>query len=275
MATRKKASAKETAESVSVTVGMLMRHKTTITLFGDSPLIVNAWSQKAKLEMLTKHMNMTLVREAKDPWEVFRASQYRLKDGNYGFPVVSVKEAMATAAVDIANLSKAVVYRNIVTKGEEGFEKSAFMDLLSPRELMPIYSPNAPALREDMVKLSGIGRTPDLRYRAQYWPWAARFELAFCEGPLSADSIMNLLAHAGFQVGLGEWRQERGGVHGAFHHDLTAQEMTLVDKWIKAGPQEPTRPDIEEWLSTFRNKAKPEEAKPAKRLRVVVGSKRR
>lgn len=237
-------------EAVTVQVQRLNKQHQTVTLFGDSPLIVHAWTQKGKLEMLAKHMQLPRTRSAKDPWELFLGSMYVLDDGRYGFPVVSVKEAMATASTDMADLAKTQIYRNIFVKGEQGFEKSAFMDILTSRDLAPIYSPVAPKIREDIVRLSGIGRTPDVRYRAEFFPWAMRFDLAYAEdGPLSYYSIVNLLAHAGFKVGLGEYRQEKGGTYGAFH-PAEGNELKQVERWITAGPKQPVRPDVEGWINS-------------------------
>lgn len=54
--------------------------KTTIRIVGDTPLIMHAWSEKAKREMLEKQMKKTKssAREAKNPVEDFIRSMYWL-----------------------------------------------------------------------------------------------------------------------------------------------------------------------------------------------------
>ena len=54
--------------------------KTTIRIVGDTPLIMHAWSEKAKREMLQKQMKATKTsaREAKNPVEDFIRSMYWL-----------------------------------------------------------------------------------------------------------------------------------------------------------------------------------------------------
>src|SRR6478735_4412970 len=69
-----------------------------VTLISDSPLIVHAWSQKAKLEMLGKQMKKAkAAKEAKDPRADYEAAMYRTADGGYGFPSVAFKNAAVTA----------------------------------------------------------------------------------------------------------------------------------------------------------------------------------
>ena len=54
----------------------------------------------------------------------------------------------------------------------------------------------------------GMG-VADLRYRAEYFPWACEFVVRFNKRVLSPEQIINLLDTAGFAVGLHEWRPER------------------------------------------------------------------
>lgn len=230
-----------------IKIAALRRTHAKIILIGDTPLIVNAWSQKAKWQMLAKHMGKALPRFEKDPYENFLQSMYRFEDGNYGFPVVAVKEAMATVTADLPGVARAQVYRNVVVTGRRGFQVGVFADINSPHELAEIFSPNAPQMREDMVRNSGIARDPDIRYRAEFWPWAMEFTLSYDDQIFDAEGTLNLLARSGFTVGLGEWRQEKGGSNGLFHTS-SASEAAQVAKWKKAGPKEPPFVDSKAWL---------------------------
>lgn len=242
-----------------IEIKQLQRSQFKVFLMGDTPLIVQAWSQKAKLEILKKHMQQIRIREAKDPQDHFLRSIYRMEDGQYGFPVVGVKEAMATAAADLEGIHRPDIYKNIFCTGRRGFQRGAFADILSPIELAELFSPNAPTIREDMVKLSGIGRTPDLRYRAEFWPWCLRLNIGYIDSFISAESIFNLLHHAGFRVGLAEWRQEKGGNSGAFHV-ADAHETKQCEKWAAAKQKEPALIDVKAWLQTLQPEPKQEHA---------------
>lgn len=70
----------------------------SFVLIGDSPLIVHAWSEKAKRLMLDKQMKKaTKVKEAKDPEADYEACFYRTEGGGYGFPAIGVKASMISA----------------------------------------------------------------------------------------------------------------------------------------------------------------------------------
>jgi hypothetical protein len=252
MALPKKSRSTEAAAPISpkqekVLIKALERSRMRVVLMGESPLIVHQWEQKAKLEMLRKQLRIPAVREPKDPYQQFLGSMYRFEDGGYGFPATGVKEALATATTDLEGIFKTQIYRNIFITGRRGFSIGAFADIKTPHELLELYSPNPPQMREDMVRLSGIGRTADIRYRAEFWPWAVRFNLMFLPDFIDSQSILNLLSQAGFTIGLGEWRQEKGGNSGAFHV-ASAEDVKEVEKWIKDGHKEPERIDVKAWI---------------------------
>jgi hypothetical protein len=233
--------------SEQIKIAALRRTHMKMFLMGDTPLIVHAWSHKAKLMMLAKHMGKPLDRFIKNPYEDFVQSMYRFDDGNYGFPVVALKEAMATVTADLPGITRTQIYRNISVTGRRGFQIGVFADLQSPHELGEIFSPNAPQMREDMVRLSGPARDPDIRYRAEYWPWAMELTVAYDDKVFDQENLYNLIARAGFSVGLGEWRQEKGGSNGLFH-PAEEHDTAEIGKWKKKGPIEPRLIDSREWL---------------------------
>lgn len=218
-----------------------------IGIVGDTPLIVHAWSQKAREEMLRKQMKLPVHRETKNPIEAFLRSMYRTDDNNYGIPAVGVKNAMVTACTSVEGITKTAARQAFIIVGERGRTKAAFAELFSPQDLVRILSPNPPTLREDMVRLAGIGNTADLRYRGEYWPWGAKLVIRYNANVLSLDQLANLLNTAGFGVGLCEWRPERDGQSGTFHvadeHDM---KVLSSRDWLKH--REPELPDVNAWL---------------------------
>ena len=186
-----------------------------VTVIGDSPLIVHAWSQKAKREMLDKQMKKAKgAKEAKDPTADFEASMYRLADGGYGFPSVAFKNAAVTAATSIAGITKIAARQAFHILGEGADVSGAFNGAKSRVNLIRIEG-DPPAMREDMVKIA-MG-TADLRYRPEFTTWRARLLVRYNSGVLSEAQILNLLNTAGFAVGVGEWRPEKDGMNGMFH----------------------------------------------------------
>lgn len=265
-------SAQQKAEMVVIKT--LQRSAMKVYLMGDSPLIVHAWDQKARLELLQKHMQHITVRAPKDPYQQFLRCLYRLEDLAYGFPVAGVKEAMATMTVDLEGVSKAQIYRNIWVTGRRGFQYAAFANLRTPHELAEVFSPGPPQVREDMVRLSGISRTPDVRYRAEFFPWALRFSLAYLPEFISNESILNLIHHAGARIGLGEWRQEKGGSNGAFHV-ADAVESKSIERWIAAGQKEPDVIDVDAWVRSLQPPKKEDPGMPLDEVLAAGKTKRR
>lgn len=194
-----------------------------VTLIGDTPLIVHAWSHKAKAEMLGKQMKKAKgAKEAKDPKADFEASMYRLSDGGYGFPSVAFKSAAVTAGTSVAGITKVAARQAFHTVGEDVDVKGAFEGSISRLNLARIEG-GAPQMREDMVRV-GMG-TADLRYRAEFVHWHVKVLVRFNANVLSEAQILNLLNTAGFAVGVGEWRPEKDGMNGMFH---VATEADLV-----------------------------------------------
>ncbi len=201
-------------EEVGIVLPQLDIGLMEITIIGDSPLIVHAWSHKAKRQMLDKQTKAAKgAREAKNPQEDFEASMYRLADGGYGFPSVGFKTSAVTAGTSIAGLTKIQARQAFHVLGEDVDVAGAFEGSISRVNLVRING--APQMREDLVRV-GMG-TADLRYRAEFPDWHAKLLVRYNRNVLSEAQIMNLLNTAGFAVGVGEWRPERDGAYGMFH----------------------------------------------------------
>ena len=170
------------------------RHKVTIQ--GDSPLIVHAWSEKAKKMMLDKQMKKgTQAKAAKDPEQDYEESRYRLPDGGDGFPSVGVK-ACAIRGAKALGL--------VMTDARSAFHIEG--------DLVRIEG--EPRMREDMVRI-GMG-TADIRYRAEYPTWAIELPITFNARAVSIEQIVAMLDAGGFGTGIGEWRPEKDGQFGRF-----------------------------------------------------------
>lgn len=216
-----------TKENVGVELPPLNLQMMEVTLIGDSPLIVHAWSMKAKKEMLDKQTKAAKgAREAKNPKADFESSMYRLSDGGHGFPSVAFKNAAVTAGTSVAGLTKVAARQAFHILGEDADIDGAFGGSKSRVNLVRIEG-DAPQIREDMVRV-GMG-TADLRYRAEYPKWHTKILVRFNANVLSPAQILNLLNTAGFAVGVGEWRPEKDGQSGLFHV-ATEAEMKALDK---------------------------------------------
>ena len=92
-------------------------------------------------------------------------------------------------------------------------------------------------MREDMTKIgSGLNKIANLAYRGQFTVWAMKITGQFNPVVLTAEALSFLVQESGLASGLGEWRNERKGVFGAFHL-ATAQEEVEWDAFVKGkGP---------------------------------------
>lgn len=185
-----------------------------VTVIGDSPLIVHAWSQKAKREMLSKQLKQAKgAKEAKNPVADFESSLYRLADGGYGFPSIGFKAAAVTACTSVAGITKVAARQAFHILGEDVDVAGAFDGTMARHNLVRING--APTMREDMVRV-GMG-TADLRYRGEFADWSAKLLVRYNGNVLSESQILNILNVSGFAVGVGEWRPEKDGMSGMYH----------------------------------------------------------
>lgn len=196
-----------------------------VTIIGDAPLIVHAWSEKARREMLDKQMKKAATgKAAKDPARDFEESMYRFGDGGYGFPSVGFKSSAVTAVTSVAGMTKIAARQSFHVIGEEIDTPGAFEGSLTTTNLVRILGGD-PRMREDMVRV-GMG-TADIRYRAEFWPWHAALLVRYNRAALSEEQLLGLFNLAGFAVGVGEWRPERDGQNGRFRV-ATAADIKAV-----------------------------------------------
>ncbi len=200
---------------VSIELPALNIQMMEVVIVGDTPLIVHAWSAKAKREMLDKQMKRAKgAKEAKDPIADFQSSLYKMGDGGYGFPSVAFKNAAVTAGTSVAGITKVAARQAFHILGEDADVDGAFDGAKSRVNLVRIEG-GEPSMREDMVRV-GMG-TADLRYRGEFTGWHAKVLVRYNANVLSESQILNLINTAGFAVGVGEWRPEKDGQSGMFH----------------------------------------------------------
>ena len=196
--------------------------RATVRIVGDTPLIMHAWSEKAKREMLEKQMKVTKTKakDAKDPIEDFIRSMYwktpmptdmtqagferAISEGaRFCFPVTAIKQAAISAA-----------FRMGWAKDKMSMRGAFFIDG-DENQMIEIHS-DPPVLREDMVKV-GMG-TADIRYRGEFRNWYADLVVSYnANGTYSLEQIVNIINAGGYACGIGEWRPERDGQYGMFH----------------------------------------------------------
>ena len=216
-------------EAETIQIRPLEIAETTVRIVGDTPLIMHAWSYKAKRQMLEAQQGKAKGKKkpVKNPVDDFIQAAYwmtgmpeypenaseeectaafeaAIENGaTFGFPATAIKQAAQSAA-----------YRLGWVKNQMGL-RGAFFIKADENGLVQIHS-DAPTMREDMVKV-GMG-TADIRYRPQFNNWYADLVISYNKASeFSLENIINAINAGGYVCGLGEWRPERDGSYGQFH----------------------------------------------------------
>ena len=193
-----------------------------VKLVGTAPLLVHNFGEKARRMMLEKQMGTaTPKREKKDPHRDFVDSLYlikpkgipkrRLEPGEswkfiknvFGFPASAFKNAMVTACKFVEGISASYVKGLIHIHGEFG-------------NLVPIKY-KALTNQQDTVRVGRWNaRTADIRFRGAFYEWSIELKISYNKRVMTDEQIAMLISNAGFSVGVGEWRPEKGGDFGTF-----------------------------------------------------------
>lgn len=177
----------------------------TLPIVGKTPLIVHRFDEKARQEMLDNQTKKAKkAKEAKDPEACYMRSRYIMEDGRDGFPAVGFKAAAVRAAKLVAGITMTDARQMFFVVG----------DGRTPTGEECVAIKGEPTMREDVCRVSN--GNPDLRYRAEYRDWSVDLTIEYDADVVSAEIIVNLMARAGFSVGVGEWRPEKSGRNGTF-----------------------------------------------------------
>lgn len=186
-----------------------------VKIGGISPLIVHAWSEKAKEMMRAKQTKQARVtREAKSPEDDYKSSKYINSKGQECIPASGIRNAIISAGRFSEGTPMTIIRGSIF--------------ILADEDLVPLEDYTV-SMREDMVRIGGKGPgtgVADIRYRACYNTWTATLRIQFNANTMSLVQVLNLVQLAGMSVGLCEWRPEKNGQNGRFDIIGEAQEYS-------------------------------------------------
>jgi hypothetical protein len=194
-----------------------------VWIIGASPLICHAWSEKARLEMLTTQVKAAKGkgREQRDPQRDFINSLYHMPDDEhgrkaFGFPATGVKKAILASAHKDKGLARSIVTSSLWINAKITPVRTALAGAVCDLPLVRIYG-SEPVMREDMVRVGvGLSKKSSLAYRAQFTHWAINLRGRFNRATISEAQLGFLIREAGYTIGIGDWRNEKTGVFGAF-----------------------------------------------------------
>jgi len=187
-----------------VSIVALQPQRAMFTICGLSPLIVHAWGMKAIRMIEDKQQKKgKQPKEAKDP-EVEMESCFYPKSaaGKHTIPASAIKQAIVSAATsldDKINFSQKKIKQALFVVGD-------YLELEASK----------PTMRTDMVRVGGMSKSADVRYRPQFEKWNCSFMVDYNASIYSVEQVGQLIEVAGFAVGICEWRPEKGGSFGRF-----------------------------------------------------------
>jgi hypothetical protein len=225
--TRRKTAATMTAESGApprIQLAPISQRRIVVPIVGTAPLIVHAWSEKARKQMLDAQQSVKRAKANRDPEADFRESLYYVADsegGGYGFPAIAFKAAAVGAARLFDRTIKMTELRQFLGIGgvlsADGNQLLVKLDDLGSEPCVPV-------MREDMVR---VGMGTDLRFRGMFLTWRTELHMTFIENSISLESVLGLVNAGGMTVGVGEWRPERNGMFGTFTVDENKEVQVL------------------------------------------------
>jgi len=194
-------------KETEISVMEVTRGRIEFLILGNSPLICNAMSAKARQQLLLPPPRKNAAEKAStlkhNPIQEFRSSMYYARSPESPTRVVAkataFKGALMSAALDLPGTSKAQIGRLAYVENDE----------------IPIYG--IPELMMSVTRSADMNKTPDVRTRAIMPEWAAFVTVQFTKPILKEQAIVNLMAAAGITQGIGDWRVQKGsGNYGQF-----------------------------------------------------------
>lgn len=203
-------------ENVVVEIPQLEIKQVRIKIVGDTPLIVKAFSQKAKEEIAeTQQKKAKTKKEGENIWQTFMDSLHWItpkpteyteeafneaveNGAKFGFPATGIKQCIASGT-----------YRKKLAKDKVSLY-SAFHIV---EELCEIKGDLE--MSEDYARNPMTGGAV-ICIRPKFDNWSIEFTLKY-DSTYSLEQLINFINLGGFGCGIGCWRVEKGGRYGMFH----------------------------------------------------------
>lgn len=181
-----------------------------LTLKGVTPLIVNRLGEAVRKYLTERDEKKAKApRGVRNPHQEYLNSLYVMpgstageKSAQYGLPASGFKKAAVSACRYMDDMTMTWV-KGAFFIHDDG----AGLVRLKYGELV---------MREDMVRLQQGRGAPEMRYRGEFRDWSVNLRIRFNAGIISKDQIVSLFQHAGFHIGWGELRPEKGYSNGSW-----------------------------------------------------------
>lgn len=235
-----------TAKTEIIQIKPVEMQAASVTIVGETPLIVHKWSFKALMELL-KDWKLKLEKKIpRNPVAEVAAALYWMDPKRDPFPALpfsiiengpAIYESLiekyktyteadffrdadgARFGFPVTAVKKAAIasaFRNEMAKNKVSLQGVFFIDGEGEQQLVEIDSPDIPSIRQDFTRV-GMG-TADIRYRPQFNNWKLHLTIRYnANSSIKIGDITNIINLGGQTNGIGEWRIEKGGQFGTFH----------------------------------------------------------
>lgn len=169
---------------------------------GVAPLVINKFSAKAKEVMMAAQSagsaaKTRKAREAKNFEELCDGARHVSSEGWDGIHAAAFRNAAISAcrtAGFVMSKAKLAIFVE-----PDGFDADDMTPLVRISKGSPVM------VVSPCRNSSGV---IDLRPRPTYFPWGATVRISFDAGVFTSTDVVNLIARAGLQVGIGEGRPD-------------------------------------------------------------------
>lgn len=167
---------------------------------GIAPLMQAKFSAKTRQEMMAKMMagstsKSKKTREARDFDDDFKQAQHVSEDGWVGIPAAAFRNACIDAC-------RMVGFKMTHAKMSIFVEADGF-DETDGTPLVKLIAGEPEKIEMAVRNATGVA---DIRVRPMWRKWGAEIRIRFDEDQFTQQDVLNLLARAGQQVGIGEGR---------------------------------------------------------------------
>lgn len=188
-----------------------------IKIRGSSPLMIQAFSKKAKDEMIEAQTTTKPKAKKKPPRKIKEEIQNaKILDAKKKpvVPAIWLKCAIVTAAMRYYEVRSSFLKGVLRVCGNT-------TDKATGDEAITLKFKRE-SVDERIVRLQDMRRTAFVRYRPVYHDWSCEFLVEWDQSAIDADAIVEFIRRAGWSIGLGEYRREKGGEFGSFEIEGSA-----------------------------------------------------
>ena len=200
----------------SITIAAPNLQTMDIKIVGTAPFVQHRFSKKTATEMLNKHIegttNKSKKHDKRDIEQDYKDATHIGEDGKYGIPAPAFRSAMISAC-------RVAGYQ--MTKAK--LSVFVLADSIDEEDGSPlVHIQGEPELHKSAVRLSsGVA---SIAIRPMWRRWSAVVRVRWDADQFTQTDVLNLMARAGVQVGIGEGRPDskksNGMGWGTFELDM-------------------------------------------------------